>query len=167
VTNYTRCLAFHVRIGDAPPAAPARPEPSVLELRRALIREEAGEALTALGALAADPAADVDAAARELADLLYVTYGTFVALGVDADEVFAEVDAANRRKTGGARRADGKQLKPDGWSPPDVAQVLRRQRRERSQGRALASLASDDPADDATTNAPTEAPDTADGSGRA
>lgn len=65
---------------------------------------------------------------HELTDLLYVTYGTILTCGVDADEAFAEVHRANMRKILGPRRADGKQLKPADWQPADVAGVIARQR---------------------------------------
>ncbi len=151
MSNYRRSLAFHLRIGDTPPGAPARPDDATLALRMRLLREETGEALAALDALAhtsggaaAEP--QLAAAAHELADLLYVAYGTFVALGVDADGVFAEVDAANLRKAGAPRRGDGKQLRPDGWQPADVAGVLASQRRNGAQGRIIAELAPDESA---------------------
>jgi len=148
VSNYRRALAFHLRIGDRPPRAPQTPDADTLGLRLRLLQEEGREAQEALRALAeragaagaAAPAEEVAAAAHELADLLYVAYGTFVALGIDADEVFAEVHEANVRKAGAPRRADGKQLKPDGWRPADVAGVLARQRLEASQGRAMDEL---------------------------
>jgi predicted HAD superfamily Cof-like phosphohydrolase len=154
VTNYRRALAFHVRIGDRPPRAPIVPDADTLALRLRLLEEEgreAREALQALADLARTDASSAEtpsptrvaaqaAAAHELADLLYVAYGTFVALGVDADEVFAEVHAANVRKAGAPRRADGKQLKPEGWRPADVAGVLERQRRDDGQGRAMDTL---------------------------
>jgi predicted HAD superfamily Cof-like phosphohydrolase len=38
--------------------------------------------------------------------------------------VVAEVHRANMHKTDGPRRADGKQLKPEGWRPADVRAVL-------------------------------------------
>lgn len=143
-SNYRRALEFHLRIGDTPPPAPRLPDADTLALRLRLLREEAAEAQHALEALAAaaddDPVERQAAAAHELADLLYVVYGTFVALGVDADEVFAEVHAANLRKAGAPRRADGKQLRPDGWRPADVAGVLRRQDRDASQGRVIEEL---------------------------
>ncbi|GAB2459169.1 hypothetical protein GCM10007967_11990 [Xylanimonas ulmi] len=96
------------------------------------MREEAAEVFEQferLRALAADgvPAGmgDIAALAHELADLLYVTYGALLALGVQPDAVFAEVHRANLAKASGPRRADGKQLKPDGWRPADVEAVLR------------------------------------------
>jgi predicted HAD superfamily Cof-like phosphohydrolase len=113
------------------PQRPAVPAPDVLTLRRTLIEEEFAEVQAEFGALAARLEAggrpegtDLAPLAHELADLLYVTYGAFVTLGLDADAVFAEVHRANMHKVSGPRRADGKQLKPEGWQPADVRGVL-------------------------------------------
>jgi predicted HAD superfamily Cof-like phosphohydrolase len=161
MSNYRRALAFHLRIGDRPPPAPTTPDAATLALRLRLLREEALEVQEALTALTATTTADARrpvadeapagtgtgrragaeaAAAHELADLLYVVYGTFVALGVDADEVFAEIHEANLRKAGAPRRPDGKQLRPDGWRPADVGAVLERQRASARQGRIIDEL---------------------------
>lgn len=55
-----------------------------------------------------------------LCDLLYVTYGTAVEMGVDLRPFFAEVHRTNMAKLGGPVRADGKVLKPLGWVGPQV-----------------------------------------------
>lgn len=91
------------------------------KLRRGLQRDEGIELDDAL--VAGDPVA----IARELADVVYVAYGTADARGIPLDAVIAEVHAANMRKfDGGAvMRPDGKLMKPPGWQPPDVAAVLR------------------------------------------
>ena len=125
---------FHRRRGTAGPAQPTPPSASTLALRRSLISEEAAEVLGALDNLsAASDEARLAALVHELADLLYVTYGAFVEIGVDADAVFAEVHRANMRKLPGPRRADGKQLRPQDWEPADVTAVAQRLRRK-SQG---------------------------------
>ena len=122
---------FHRGRGEPGPPAPAPPAPDALRLRRELIAEEAAEVLQALDDLTARPDADrLAALAHELADLLYVTYGAFVEMGVDGDAVLAEVHRANMRKLPGPSRPDGKQLRPEGWEPADVAGVLRRLRGE-------------------------------------
>lgn len=58
-----------------------------------------------------------------LCDLLYVTYGAAVAMGIDLEPFFEEVQRANMEKTNGPKREDGKQLKPEGWQPPNHAEV--------------------------------------------
>jgi len=64
--------------------------------------------------------------AQELADVLYVAYGTAYTLGIPIDAVLAAVHAANMAKFEGGvqRRADGKVAKPEGWEPPDIKAVL-------------------------------------------
>lgn len=130
-SNAVRVRRFHEAIGEKPPVSPAYPGPDLLALRRKLIEEERAEVIEALERLEAASPEELELrfvnAAHELADLLYVTYGALVWFGIDADAVFAEVHAANMRKTSGPKRADGKQLKPPGWKPADVAAVIARQ----------------------------------------
>lgn len=130
-TNAARLREFHRALGLTSPERPTPPDLALLTLRRTLIREEVAEveeewtALeTRLRAGETVPAADLAPLAHEFADLLYVTYGALDALGIDADAVFAEVHRTNLSKLGGPRRADGKQLKPEGWRPADVRRVL-------------------------------------------
>lgn len=88
------------------------------ELRIQLINEEAAE-FAVVG-----PAGDVVGAIDALCDLLYVTYGAAVALGIDIEPFFDEVHRSNMAKVGGTRRPDGKWLKPAGWQPPELARIL-------------------------------------------
>ena len=132
-SNARRLRAFHDVIGEDRRDVPTVPDRDLLTLRRTLIQEEAAEVDAEFRARAArmdagEPlvAADLTARAHELADLLYVTYGAFDRLGLDADAVFAEVHRANLTKASGPRRADGKILKPEGWQPADVRSVLER-----------------------------------------
>lgn len=132
-SNAERVREFHRAVGYADPLVPTQPSDAVLFLRRALIEEESQEALEAFACLQATPAQEGGKAAfyalvHELTDLLYVTYGALIAFGVEPDEVFAEVHRANMEKVSGPQREDGKQLKPEGWRPADVARVLTAQR---------------------------------------
>jgi predicted HAD superfamily Cof-like phosphohydrolase len=111
--------AFHRRFGNPPPDRPDL-ERFPGGLRVSLIEEESAEFAEAVAA--GDLVEMIDA----LCDLLYVTYGAAVDLGVDLEPFFAEVHRSNMAKVGGTRRADGKWLKPAGWTPPDVAGLLRR-----------------------------------------
>ncbi len=121
---------FHRAVGEPPPAAPVLPGPRVLGLRRALIAEEYREVMEAFERVPMNRGdADLASLAHELADLLYVTYGTLIACGVDPDEIFAEVHRANMHKASGPKREDGKQMKPPDWKPADVDAVLATQRR--------------------------------------
>ena len=67
---------------------------------------------------------DVAAVAKELADLLYVVYGTAVSCGIDLEPVFREVHRSNMTKVGGHKRADGKWVKPPGYSPARIEPIL-------------------------------------------
>lgn len=62
-----------------------------------------------------------------LADTLYVVYGAAVRWGIDLQPFVTEVHRANMDKDGGATRADGKVLKPEGWRPPRIRTELKRQ----------------------------------------
>ncbi len=109
----------------AVPDKPTLPDERLLGLRRLLIQEECAEVDEAFEQLSAEPTQSTLAhLIHECADLLYVTYGAMVSLGVDADAVFAEVHRANMQKASGPRRADGKVLKPKNFVPADVFSVI-------------------------------------------
>ncbi|MBX3059045.1 MAG: hypothetical protein KF770_21465 [Anaerolineae bacterium] len=124
-TNFEKIVEFHAAL-EATPTAPTIPHPDTLSLRRTLIEEEYQEVMAAFATLHGElhTAVDLTPLAHELADLLYVVYGTFATLGINADAVYAEVHRANMEKLSGPRRADGKLLKPPGWQPANVASIL-------------------------------------------
>lgn len=104
-------------------------------LRMNLIQEEVAELGEALGleydpvfgiweAFSDGPPVDDVEVADALSDIDYVVQGAALTFGVPHDDVFVEVHRSNMAKVGGAIREDGKQLKPPGWTPPDVAGVL-------------------------------------------
>lgn len=133
LSNAAKLREFHRTIGLNLPSQPTVPSPELLALRCTLIAEEWAEVQQEFKSLKARlEAAEAPAPAplelaplaHELADLLYVTYGALDALGLDADAIFAEIHRANLTKTTGPKRADGKQLKPEGWQPADVRAVI-------------------------------------------
>jgi predicted HAD superfamily Cof-like phosphohydrolase len=125
MSHYVDLLEFHKAVGLAAPETPSVPDAQTLELRRTLIGEEFAEVIAEFDkAQTAGQVLELSDLLHELADLLYVTYGTFVACGIDADAVFAEVHRANMQKAGGKRREDGKILKPEGFKSADVKSVL-------------------------------------------
>lgn len=112
---------FHMAM-LGPGVAPDRPIPINVyngELRCALIEEEAREFRSAWEA--GDRMAMIDA----LCDLMYVTLGAAVQMGVPLAPFFEIVHEANMKKVGGSVREDGKQLKPLGWTAPDIVGVYR------------------------------------------
>ncbi len=125
-SNGRKVLNFHLAVDAAVAQEPRMPTAELLRFRQMLIDEERDEVAEALENCIAEGESAVPALAHELADLLYVTYGAFWALGIDPDAVFAAVHEANMGKVSGPRRADGKILKPEGWQPADVAAVVER-----------------------------------------
>ena len=112
---------FHEVFGVVVADRPIQPTPETVELRRSLIEEEKRELFEAMAGT------DLAQVAKELADLLYVVYGTAVSYGIETLPVFAEVHRSNMEKAPGGvvtRRADGKVLKPAGWQPPDIARLI-------------------------------------------
>ena len=61
-----------------------------------------------------------------LADILVVTYGSAVEMGVDLEPVFAEVHRSNLSKNGGLDPG-GKVLKGPAFSPPNILETLTKQ----------------------------------------
>lgn len=109
---------FHRKFGHPIGTTPKFSRP---ELRVKLIKEETKEICEAL------EAGDMIGVADGIADLLYVAIGTAVEMGIDIEPIFNEVHRANMAKVGGATRADGKTLKPPGWTPPWIAEELEKQ----------------------------------------
>jgi predicted HAD superfamily Cof-like phosphohydrolase len=60
-------------------------------------------------------------------DLAYVILGRLCRMGVDAGPIWDEIHRTNMQKTTGPIREDGKRLKPAGWQPPRIAELLRAQ----------------------------------------
>lgn len=104
-------VAFGVTIGTTPAI---RGE----VLRGSLIREEIGELLIAVNV------GDLPNAVDGIVDAIYVLLGTAVTFGVDLGPIWDAVHASNMAKVGGAIRDDGKVLKPDGWTAPDIFGLL-------------------------------------------
>jgi predicted HAD superfamily Cof-like phosphohydrolase len=71
-------------------------------------------------AIVMKPSKDV---AKELADLLYVVYGTAVAAGIDIDKVFDKVHKSNMTKST-KKDPGGKIIKGDDYVPVDMATIL-------------------------------------------
>lgn len=92
-----------------------------VELRTALIAEEAKETIEAA------ERGDLVEAIDGLCDLIVVAYGAALEWGVDLAPFYDEVHRSNMAKVGGPTRADGKRLKPENWTPPDIAGILRSQ----------------------------------------
>lgn len=113
-------LAFETEVQDAVPERLAA-------LRTSLLREETEEFAQAAAA------SDIVEVADALADVVYIAYGSALTYGIDLDAVIREVHRSNMSKLGPdgrpVMREDGKVLKGDDYSPPDIAAVLAAQPR--------------------------------------
>lgn len=140
---------FHLATGQAVGDRPAMPDEATRRLRASLIAEEVAETISALGFdchiyvtdRGGDPNADdlwtndvvksghedLAEVADGIADSIYVELGTAASAGIDMEPVWEAVQRSNVAKVSGPKRADGKQLKPEGWKPPDVEGILRAQ----------------------------------------
>lgn len=125
-------LALDIPVGDTPGLRRTR-------LRAELIMEEAVETVESMTGWElrwsyrgkADPQpqdGNLIQTIDGLCDLLCVTFGAAVEFGVDLDPFWDEVHRTNMAKQGGPTRADGKKLKPEGWTPPDIEGILKRVR---------------------------------------
>lgn len=109
--------AFDLHIEECPRV----PDDGTQILRARLIQEESDELLEALHLRS------LPHIAKELADLLYVVYGTAVAYGIDMEPVFREVQRSNMSKVGGYKRDDGKWIKPSTYTPARLESILEKQ----------------------------------------
>jgi len=122
--------AFHMKF-DHP--AGGKIKLRMRKLRRRLIKEEAKELCKALKRR--DEVEVIDG----ICDLMYVTVGTAVAMGIDLEPFWEQVQAANMAKEGGGKRGDGKVLRPEGWVAPDIAGILSEQRAARDASLEVAA----------------------------
>lgn len=101
-------------------------EDEVFQFRLQFLLEEVSELLSAHRACSIVEVAD------SLADLIYVACGTAHLYGIPLDEVFTEVHRSNMRKERASGDSDFRSkrsswldvVKPEGWTPPNIAGVL-------------------------------------------
>ncbi len=106
---------FHMKYDHPVRLAPyVPPDLTELLLRLRLIVEETAEFA------AAASNGELVEMADALADLLYVTYGTAVTLGINLQPIFQIVHAANVTKSGG-KQGSGKQMKGTDFKSPTAA----------------------------------------------
>lgn len=114
---------FHVAFRLPISTRPQNRVPDQLSaLRVELLREEFEEFREAVRR------EDVVAIADALGDIVYVAFGAAITYGIDLDAVLREIHRANMSKLDPhgqpLLRDDGKVLKADGYSPPDIRGVL-------------------------------------------
>lgn len=131
MTNFDMVKEFHTTFGLDVRDKPGFPNWKTALLRQNLIGEELKELYDEMFAdetSIEDLNVNLCNIAKELADLLYVTYGTAATYGIPIDKVFAEVHRSNMSKLTAdgqvLRREDGKVLKSDQYKPADVRSIL-------------------------------------------
>lgn len=126
LSNFKKVEEFHKVYGVAIDAPWTQ---DLLDLRGSLINEEYLEVYEALDDLENDITTETRTnLLKELTDLLYVVYGTAVALGLDIDEAFSRVHQSNMSKLGDdgkpIYRDDGKVLKGKNYKAPDLSDLV-------------------------------------------
>jgi predicted HAD superfamily Cof-like phosphohydrolase len=111
---------FMLAKNQAVPEKPTRPSFNVLALRQNLHMEELTELNDAMWL------ESLDGVAKEISDALYVVLGTACAFGLDIEPLFIKVHESNLTKLG-EQRPDGKVLKSNTYTPPDLAPLIREQ----------------------------------------
>jgi predicted HAD superfamily Cof-like phosphohydrolase len=110
--------SFNLRVGQTPNFPEDINERA---LRMNLLEEEFNEYIDAEQKL------DIVGIADALADVIYIACGTAVSYGIPLDKVFEEVHRSNMAKLVDGKpiyRDDGKVLKPEGWTPPQIEKIL-------------------------------------------
>lgn len=124
-THWIKDVADFHRMTDTPIShVPSIPSNDRAELRWSLVDEEINRELKP-----ALDSEDIVEIADAIADSIYVLVGMALEYGIPLQAVWDEVQRSNMAKqepgTGKVkRRADGKILKPDGWTPPNIKQAL-------------------------------------------
>ena len=122
---YDAVKAFTLAMGQ-PVGEDITKDYELMKLRFNLVGEECNEVLQECSWVDAYDVPVVNKAdlTKELADLLYVTYGFAVTFGLPIDEVFERVHRSNMSKLGDdgtpLYREDGKVLKGPNYEPPKL-----------------------------------------------
>lgn len=126
---------FMIAANQECPDKPTLSTEKIRLLRAKLILEEALEQCDALGFCVRmddghvsfeenlPTSVDITKIADGIADQIYVSVGTAIALGIDMNPVWEIVQSANMMKfgPGSYKNEHGKQMKPPGWKAPDEA----------------------------------------------
>jgi len=122
---YEDIVEFHKEVmRDNFKTTPQIPPLKFWELRHKLVKEEMMETLDAI------LNNDLVEIADGICDSIVVLLGTAVTYGMDIRPIWDEVHRTNMAKKDGILREDGKRLKPEGWQPPRIKELLEEQKLE-------------------------------------
>ena len=126
-----------LKAGQECPEKPVIPSEDIRRLRLNVILEEVVELANAMGFCCQfnytdfkpEPSwIDQVEIADAIGDLLYVTLGCAVALGLNTQPIFDEVHRSNMTKfIDGHRREDGKWIKGPSYSPANLEPIIKEQ----------------------------------------
>lgn len=122
-TNFEKLIEFHDHFGVEVGKIGHIPSDKRAMLRTRLMIEELAELIEAM------QMKDYPQIASELADVLYVVYGTAVEYGIPMDKVFAELHKSNMTKTG-SKDSGGKIKKGPDYVKHDIPKVLAKAMKE-------------------------------------
>lgn len=121
-TNFDLAKEFMEAFGQSVLHYPSLQDEKTRKLRLSLIQEEVQELEGAL------EKHDIVEIADALTDILYVVYGAGHALGIDLDSCYREVHRSNMSKLDSngqpIYREDGKVLKGENYSPPNLIRIV-------------------------------------------
>lgn len=106
---------FHQKVGANVSDSPSMTTPDERRFRASLIAEELREY---------EEATTIEGVYDALVDILYVTLGSFVSHGLDAEAGFREVHRSNMTKENCRIKTGEKVPKGPNYSPPDLLSIL-------------------------------------------
>ncbi len=120
MSYYQDVKQFHIRFWpEHVREYPGWPDPEALSASVLHIREECAELLDAVESASLPDVLD------SAIDLVYVVLGLLVRCGLDADEAWRRVHAANMLKVAGpGKRGSVDVIKPAGWQPPNLTDLV-------------------------------------------
>jgi|TARA_B110000967_G_scaffold171988_1_gene182786 predicted HAD superfamily Cof-like phosphohydrolase len=123
MSNFESVKKFMQTFGQEVKSKAEFPKEKIVQLRYELIKEELEELNQAI------KEKDIKEVADALADILYVTYGTGHAFGIDLDKCFNEVQQSNMSKLGSDGKPiyneSGKVMKGPNYFKPDLNKFLK------------------------------------------
>ena len=122
MSNFDDVKTFMQTFGQEVKIKAEFPEEKIVKLRYNLIKEELSELQNAI------KTKDLKEIADALTDILYVTYGTGHAFGIDLDKCFSEVQRSNMSKLGEDGKPiynkKGKVMKGPQYFEPNLKQFI-------------------------------------------
>ena len=121
-TEFDMVKEFHESFGHPAPKEVTIGDEGLWNFRMMLIQEELLELTEGI------KQSDIGEIADALADLVYVVLGSAVSIGLNFNDIFAEVHRSNMSKLGPDGKPifneHGKIIKPEGWQAPDIHKYI-------------------------------------------